>query len=376
MKVRVCGRPLLGGLESIHVPADSWEQLMDCPICLQGDCVRDVATVADGAPAGVVAACTRCQHVFFRRRPTPAWFKRFYARDWDRGHRNDRAGLGTKLPSSSRVLEFCRSYLRDRARVFEIGAGLGTSLRAFHEAGYPVSSIEPSEHRARFVSAVMGLECHASPIEQVGGSNEYDLVYMNHVLEHLVDPVSTISTAAALLRPDGYLYVAVPNLWNECSAQTVHYVPHLHAFTQGALERLLRARGLTIVRALVQHDIQILARKAASQSDTVSTGATDFWDRLSSHVVRGFGDRVNRHAIVWYPAGEHEYRQFITSTSRLTALRTGMWMRSWMPPAMSRRVLPPLLTRRLRALEIEVTGPPALPVHVEHGVSGDGVWVK
>jgi 2-polyprenyl-3-methyl-5-hydroxy-6-metoxy-1,4-benzoquinol methylase len=372
--VEVRGRPLLGGLEPVHVPAESWEQLADCPICRRGDCVRDVATVADDAPAGLVAACTRCEHVFFRRRPTSAWFKRFYERDWDRGHRD--AAPATKLDSSSRVLDFCRPHLPTGARVFEIGAGLGTSLRAFHEAGYTVSSVEPSEHRARFVSTVMGLDCRASPIEQVAGSHDYDLVYVNHVLEHLVDPVSTLGTAATLLRAGGHLYIAVPNLWNECSAQTVHYVPHLHAFTLGAVERLARTCGFTVVRALVQHDIQVLARKDTGQSDAVSVGAADFWDRLSSHVVRGFGGDASRHAIVWYPAGEHEYRQFIASTLRLTALRAGMWLRSWMPQAVSRRLLPKLLMRRLRALEVDVTGPPALPVHVRHGVSGDAVWVK
>lgn len=376
MKVRVCGRPVLGGLQAVHVPADSWEELTGCPVCMRGDCVRDVAAVADGTPAGLVAACTRCEHVFFRRRPTPEWFKRFYAREWDSGHRGDQLGLGTKLASSTRVLEFCRSHLPDGGRVFEIGAGLGTSLRAFHEAGYDVSSIEPSEHRARFVSAVMGLECQPSPVEQIVGANTFDLVYVNHVLEHLVDPVSTISTAAALLRPNGYLYVSVPNLWNECAAQTVHYVPHLHAFTQGAVERLLAACGFTVVRALVEHDIQILARKDGGQRSSVRAAAPDFWDRLSTHVVRGFGGGTSRHAIVWYPAGEHEYRQFTTSSSRLTALRTGMWIRSRMPLAVSRRILPSLLLRRVRALEVEVTGPPALPVHVQHDAGGDGVWVK
>ena len=223
----------------------------------------------------------------------------------------------------------------------------------------------------------MGLECQASPIEHVAGANtSFDLVYVNHVLEHLVDPVSTISIAAALLRPDGYLYIAVPNLWNECSAQTVHYVPHLHAFTRGAVEKLLGACGFTVVLALVQHDIQILARKGATPLHRVSAAAPDFWDSLSVHVVRGFGGGAGRHAIVWYPAGEHEYRQFTTSTAGLTALRTGMWFRSRVPSAVSRRVLPSLLMRRVRALDVEVSGPPALPVHVRHAVGGDGVWVK
>jgi 2-polyprenyl-3-methyl-5-hydroxy-6-metoxy-1,4-benzoquinol methylase len=374
MNVRVLAPPLLGGFRTAVIPPDQWEEVGRCQICGGAEALRDVALVVDGARAGELAACTVCEFVFFRRRPVASWFDAFYAREWDFGRR-EHMSAQAPVAAVSRVLDFCRPHVPAGARVFEIGAGLGGSLRAFAEAGFRVAAVEPSRHRAQFVREVMQLPCVNEPIEALSAGETFDLVYVNHVLEHVFDPARAVERAAAMLQPGGYLYIAVPNLWNECAAQVMHYLPHLSIFTERALRRLLMRQGFEVVRAELVNDIQVLARKSGGPEQAWSDGSAEFWRRLSDLLVNGFGGSPGRHHLLWFPSGDHAYRRFRASKARASALRLGSHLTSSVPRRWS-RFAPAAWRARLRAVDVELSGELALPVRVTHATAGHGAWIK
>ena len=43
---------------------------------------------------------------------------------------------------------------------------------------------------------------------------EYDLIIMNHVLEHFNNPIATLKKVIKHMKVDGYLYIGVPNILN------------------------------------------------------------------------------------------------------------------------------------------------------------------
>jgi SAM-dependent methyltransferase len=221
----------------------------------------------------------------------------------------------------------------------------------------------------------MGLPCRNLPVEEAPRGETFDLVYLNHVLEHLFDPARAIELAAGLVRRGGHLYVAVPNLWNECAAQAIHYVPHLSIFTERSLRRLLAAHGFQVERVELQHDIQIIARRSDAVERQPAGDADAFWSRLSDLMFQGFGGFPGRHGLVWFPVGDHEYRRFRVSRTQLWGLRLGVGMASRLPTPLS-RLTPPLLRRRVRALDILLSGDRALPVTVAHSAPGQGAWTK
>jgi SAM-dependent methyltransferase len=77
----------------------------------------------------------------------------------------------------------------------------------------------------------------------------FDLIIMNHLLEHVTDPRDTVERARALLKPGGWLVGEVPNLrswdrmvmgryWGGC-----HWPRHVHQFTPSTLQTLFRVAG-------------------------------------------------------------------------------------------------------------------------------------
>jgi SAM-dependent methyltransferase len=92
-----------------------------------------------------------------------------------------------------------------------------------------------------------------APLNFQDGS--FDAVVMWHVLEHMIDPQTTVAHVTRLLRPGGVFLCAVPNFGSARSPlrrdKWFHLdVPrHLNHFTVPALRTLLATHGFVVERA-------------------------------------------------------------------------------------------------------------------------------
>jgi len=106
----------------------------------------------------------------------------------------------------------------------DIGSGTGIFLYRLMEAmpGWQATAVEPSpqacEHLRTLgqISAAASACCDLEVIEgyytaQVAHRQRYDLVTLNKVVEHLPDPVQLVRDAGEALKPNGILYVEVPD---------------------------------------------------------------------------------------------------------------------------------------------------------------------
>jgi SAM-dependent methyltransferase len=94
----------------------------------------------------------------------------------------------------------------------DVGTGIGEFLRHagkfFDVVGTEISDEAIRLARNRFGIAILKGTL-AEPLKLEPGS--FDAVSLIHVLEHVSDPVDTIARCRRLLRPGGWLFVAVPN---------------------------------------------------------------------------------------------------------------------------------------------------------------------
>ena len=78
----------------------------------------------------------------------------------------------------------------------------------------------------------------------------YDLIILRHVLEHTHHPVDLIRFLGSRLKPEGILYIEVPNLQANCARifknkWKGYYVPrHLFHYTTDSLDHIITAAGL------------------------------------------------------------------------------------------------------------------------------------
>ncbi len=154
---------------------------------------------------------------------------------------------------------FDRHVMRDLplysgGTLLDIGCGNGEFLRLAQAAGWSVQGID-TDSRAIDAAKVHGVEVKKGGIELLAEERErFDLITMNHVIEHVHDPVGLLRACLRLLKKNGTLWLESPN-FNSYGRRLFgkHWrgleVPrHLVVFDTAHMAKLLSKVGFRTVR--------------------------------------------------------------------------------------------------------------------------------
>ena len=196
--------------------------------------------------------CTRCGLVCHMEIPTEAEEAEFYAKDYRREYDRE------ETPSSKHVMRawrrgeqlfrHCAKRLEPGARVFEVGAGLGCTVKHFDLGGFPASGIEPGMRWQEFSQSKLCADVRQGRIEDLEPEPVNDLVLLVHVIEHFRSPRDALSRVARLLKPGGLLYMECPNLAAPFTNRPrLFHRAHIHNFTPSSLTMLAGDCGFRVV---------------------------------------------------------------------------------------------------------------------------------
>ena len=142
-----------------------------------------------------------------------------------------------------------RDVLNPATQVLDVGAGSGEFAYLMTRLGKTVKGIEPNSRYAAYCREALGLDvqtAHLSP--DLFAPSQFDLIRLNHVLEHLNDPIKYLGQIACWLAPRGLLYVEVPNIEAYCREKSrgrmFHYA-HIFNFNPWTLRTCAGLAGLT-----------------------------------------------------------------------------------------------------------------------------------
>ncbi len=148
-------------------------------------------------------------------------------------------------------------YLDDTepGRMLEIGCGNGTFLLRAKSRGWNVQGLDFDPEAVRQARS-RGIRVEVGELTQDRfAENSFDAIVMQHVVEHLSDPIEVLSVCRTILSPGGKLVIVTPN--PDSLAHSMYQEHwrglepprHLYMFTASALRTLAARSGFLDIDA-------------------------------------------------------------------------------------------------------------------------------
>jgi SAM-dependent methyltransferase len=169
--------------------------------------------------------CCACGTAYVNPPPSAASLKSFYACC---GHGSKSLtsldqvmAAEVEFPNSTvdaqRLVTYAKKLLgpcqEGKGQALDIGSGYGFFSKAALEQGFQVMAVNPASAENRIFQQLNGFEPIPLFFEEVDfAAKQFDLVILSQVLEHLLDPFQVLVKVRKLIKPEGVLAIAVPNV--------------------------------------------------------------------------------------------------------------------------------------------------------------------
>lgn len=249
-----------------------------------------------------------------REKPTPAELSDYYARRYyqenlttyqpayppeELEHIDGRLRLCHWLVTQLRQTSAPAQALTSHApgSFLDVGCGEGWALAYFQRQGWQVQGVDFSsfslekfnpELRERLRTG----DLYAELQRLADDGQRFDVLWVDNVLEHVLEPADLLRRCRALVKPDGLLMVDVPNDFSSVQQHALDcgYIDrpfwvvlpdHLSYFNQTGLRNLAEATGWRVAKVIGDHPIELnLLNPATNYVMRRETGPTAHRIRL------------------------------------------------------------------------------------------------
>jgi 2-polyprenyl-3-methyl-5-hydroxy-6-metoxy-1,4-benzoquinol methylase len=188
-----------------------------CELC--GSTEHEVMIVEDAhlAPRMRLVRCCRCGLAFTNPRPTEEALEYVYSAENYVAHTGSGAYCLTGEASRggfSSGLDLLTETVQPPVQLLDVGCGTGHFLGlASRVEGWEVTGVELSDYAAEEAAKRVGCPVHVGTLDAVAFPPEtFDVITLWYVLEHVSHPKALLAEVNRVLRPDGVVLIAVPNL--------------------------------------------------------------------------------------------------------------------------------------------------------------------
>lgn len=177
-----------------------------------------------------VVQCAQCKLLMLDPQPSLAELKRYYPStyyayaQYNPGTWKERFAIFLYRlffkPGGNVLLKFLLlpfkhllrgTWIIPSGRILDVGCGNGAFLYKMREAGMEAHGVELSRDGCA-AARKLGLDVRCGTLEQQRyPANHFDVITLNHVFEHVPDPLDTLKELKRILKPGGRIIIAVPN---------------------------------------------------------------------------------------------------------------------------------------------------------------------
>ncbi|WP_420407566.1 class I SAM-dependent methyltransferase [Hoeflea sp.] len=162
-------------------------------------------------------SCDRCGLLYTNPMPTDAelatYYSDYYRFDYQAADTAPKEKhLGKRRAEAAGRQEQLQGLLPETARTLDFGCGSGEFVSAMLVLGHDAHGFEPGETYGNHAKSLLGDRISVSGWQDTSYDQPFDLVTCFHVLEHLSNPVDALRQMASWAKPDGFVFIEVPDL--------------------------------------------------------------------------------------------------------------------------------------------------------------------
>lgn len=239
------------------------ENISICPVC-EKDKFQDFLKSTDfflTQEKFTIVKCESCGFLFVNPRPDANKIGSYYKSTNYISHSNTRKGAFNKLYHFIRKrnhkskLNIIQKYVKPGS-VLDIGCATGEFLAYCQKNGWKTTGVEPDESARNYAKNTNSISVYDESYFEKTGGDQFDVVTLWHVLEHVYPLAERIRQIKNLLTEHGLLVVAVPNpnsfdakFYNEYWAG--YDLPrHIYHFGQNQIKELFDKNGFSLTEIL------------------------------------------------------------------------------------------------------------------------------
>jgi 2-polyprenyl-3-methyl-5-hydroxy-6-metoxy-1,4-benzoquinol methylase len=157
--------------------------------------------------------------------------------------------------------DFIRKFIRI-GKLFDLGAGWGHFMLAARELGYDVYGIEISEQPYLYCVNDLKLPVDHIDFFELEEKEQFDLVTMWDVLEHIDRADLFIEKCARVIKPGGYLFLQVPQIDSYFAKKhrdswKMMGLDHVNYFSRKTITQLLERHGYEVLKIKSSFEIKL-----------------------------------------------------------------------------------------------------------------------
>ena len=211
-----------------------------------------------------VLRCRNCDVAWLSPRPTAGAYEQIYS--YESYFDGESALEDYTEVASSRNIHFIKRLERiasmlggtGNIRLLDIGAATGEFVHEAIKMGFDAEGIEISEGARSQAKKLYGIDLLPGSLDDFTGETVYDVIHLNHVLEHLESPGDTLDRCYSMLARDGLLVIEVPQQFNNDLDRVkyllgmkkpefnIYSLHHIFFFSPKSVTTLVRKAGFEI----------------------------------------------------------------------------------------------------------------------------------
>lgn len=278
------------------------EELKNCPVC-DSNQTKPFLSCKDNTVSKAIFSiveCTSCSFKYTNPRPEEKDLGKYYISEEYVSHSNTSKGFINFVYQKVRnytlkgKLNLINRLHSNKGNLLDVGCGTGEFLNVCAKNNWNTTGIEPSDSARNFAKEQYGLNVVTEDSFAIFKEQQFDVITMWHVLEHVPHLNDRIQELKKALANDGVLLIAVPN----CSSHDADYYKenwaaydlprHLYHFTPNTIEKLFTKHGFKLSETLpMKFDsfyVSLLSEKYKGTGLQIIKG---FWRGFISNLKAG-----------------------------------------------------------------------------------------